>query len=64
MGLMVDGMFLGILKVVLLGCCNKNFDVLFGKFFKFVRSVENDIEKDRFDLMFFIYGYDNLDIFR
>lgn len=63
-GLTVDGMFPAILKAALSGCCNKNSDVLFGKLSKSVRSVENDIEKDRFDLTFPIYGYDNSDIFR
>ncbi|CAH3120687.1 unnamed protein product [Pocillopora meandrina] len=63
-GLSVDGMFPGILKAALSGCCNKSSEVLFGKFSKSVRSVESDIEKDTFDLTFPIYGYDNSDIFR
>lgn len=63
-GLTVDGMFPGILKAAVSGCCHQDTEVSFGKFSKSVRSVENDIEKDTFDMTFPIYGYDNSDIFR
>ena len=63
-GLTVDGMFPGILKAAVSGCCHEDTEVSFGKFSKSVRSVENDIEKDTFDMTFPTYGYDNSDLFR
>ena len=64
-GLTVDGMFPGILNAAVSGCCQKKTEVLFGKFLKSVRSAENHIEEDTFDLTFPLYGYDtSSDTFR
>ena len=57
-GLTVDGMFPGILNLIVSDCCHKDTRVSFGKLLKSVRNAEKHIQQDTFDMTFPLYGYD------